>query len=295
MQPTRFLLQLNAATCLAFGALFTFFAPAVAAFLGMVPAGPVQWIGAALMLHSGHLLLASFRERIGDLELWYFSSGDLLWFLASLWLLAATDLVTKIPGIIATLVVAVIVAMIGLAQLWAHAEKPRVASSGPEQPEHHLSPEHSRLQAIGLSWWALPRWVKLWLFALNAVFLAGIAFLHEDAARITLVAWLASGPLLAAFMIVQRGLTRILGVAHLIPWTPLVVYLELRLIGDAAGPQILWSATPGLFLWIVLLLACLYVCLAFDLYDALRWFRGEHWRCGSERDLSERGTVGVRA
>jgi hypothetical protein len=295
MQPTRFLLQLNASTCLAFGVLLAFFAPAVATVLGAMPAAPLQWIGAALMFHSGHLLRASFRKRIGDLELWYFSGGDLLWFLASLCLVAATDLVTTAAGVAATLVVAVAVAMIGLAQIWAHAETTGAGISGSEAPGHHLPAHHSRLQAIGMSWWALPRWVKLWLFALNAVFLAGIPFLHEDAARIALTAWLASGPLLAAFMIAQRGLTRILGLAHLIPWIPLVVYLELRLLGDALGPQILWSATPGLFAWVVLLLACLYVCLAFDLYDALRWLRGERWCSGSARDRAERDAARVPA
>lgn len=285
MQSVRYLLRLNTATCAGFGTLFMIWAPGVADYLGAMPIVALQWLGVALLLHSGHLLLVSFRSRIHDLEIYYFSSGDLLWFLASLCLVSATDLVSTNAGVTATLCIALGVAVMGIAQLWCYAEAtgtPRIVPG--ENNSFHLPSGLSRLRAITVSWWSLPRWVKIWLFALNAVFLTGIAFWEEDVARIVLAAWVGTGPLLAAFMIVQRGLTRLLGVAHLIPWIPMVLYLELRLIGSTVGPQISWEAAPALFAWVLILLAFTYVCLAFDVYDLLRWVRGERWRIGSERD-----------
>ena len=62
--------------------------------------------------------------------------------------------------------------------------------------------------------------------------------------KFLLIAYLATMPLLLAIMIVERGLTRLLGVGHLITWTPLVVYLSGRLWSDAfvAGDtQSAWS------------------------------------------------------
>ena len=288
----RYSLRLNAATCAAFGALFTVWAAEIAKFLGAMPIVVLQWLGAALLLNSAHLLLVSLRQKISNLEISYFSGGDLLWFLASLCLVVATDWVTTAAGIIATLSVALGVAAIGLAQLWFQAEEsgfPHPSST--EDASDHLPAGHSRLRAIALSWWSLPRWVKLWLFALNAVFLSGIAFWEEDVARIVLAAWIATGPPLAALMIVQRGLTRLLGVAHLVPWLPLVVYLELRLLGSVSGPKITWEADPVLFSWMLTLLAFIYVCLAFDVVDLLRWLRGEVCRIGSERDAARQSSV----
>ncbi len=158
-----------------------------------------------------------------------------------------------------------------------------------------LAPVRGVRLSFTLLWWSLPRWVKLWLFALNAVFLSGIAFWEEEVARIVLAAWIATGPLLAALMIVQRGLTRLLGVAHLVTWVPLVVYLELRLLGSAAGPRITWEADPVLFSWVLTLLAFTYVCLAFDVVDLLRWLRGEVCRIGSERDEARQSSSRVTA
>ncbi len=122
MQSVRYLLRLNAATCAGFGALFVAWAADIALFLGAMPAALLQWIGAALLLHSAHLLLVSTRQRIRDLEIYYFSSGDLLWFVASLWLVIASGMVTTTAGATVTLCVALGVAGIGIAQLWMHAK-----------------------------------------------------------------------------------------------------------------------------------------------------------------------------
>jgi hypothetical protein len=124
-------------------------------------------------------------------------------------------------------------------------------------------------------------WIKIWLFLLNSLFLVAIFFLPEPTARLTLTAYVASGPLLAAMMIWQRGLTRLLGLAHLIPWLPLAGYIALRLTSDVAGPMITRVAAPTLYSYLVVLLIAIVICLVLDLYDWWRWWRGERFRLGA--------------
>jgi hypothetical protein len=134
---------------------------------------------------------------------------------------------------------------------------------------------------IGRSWLGMKTWVKVWLFVLNGVFLTAFAFSRDPIAFWTLAAYVASGPLLLAMMRAQGGLTRLLGVAHLVPWLPLVAYLGARLGTAAAGPRIVPAADPGLFAYVVVLLASVGVCLAFDVWDVVRWMRGERFVLGS--------------
>jgi hypothetical protein len=143
-------------------------------------------------------------------------------------------------------------------------------------------PAHlTRIGAIAQSWLGMKTWVKIWLFALNAVFLFALSFWPHDAVLVILAAYAATLPLLLSIMIMQRGLTRLLGIAHLIPWVPLLAYLFARVAGDVAGPQITYSTDPSLFLYILILSAFVAVCLAFDAYDLARWVRGDTARLGS--------------
>lgn len=135
---------------------------------------------------------------------------------------------------------------------------------------------------IGRSWLALKGWVRAWLFFLNFVLLGSLFFLDDPAGRWTLLAYLASGPLLLGIMHRQRGLTRILGIAHLVPWTPLMVYLAVRVSTDRVGPQLGPAGSLLLFAYVVLVLVTVGVCLAFDANDLVRWIRGERYVMGSE-------------
>jgi hypothetical protein len=136
-------------------------------------------------------------------------------------------------------------------------------------------------QAIAASWLSMKTWVKVWLFALNGIFLAAVAFWSEPAAKATLVGYAASAPLLLVLMLRQRGLTRLLGLAHLIPWVPLLAYLVGRLTSNAVGPRISFGDVPALFSYLVVLVAAIAVCLAFDVLDVVRWVRGERYVLGS--------------
>jgi hypothetical protein len=139
----------------------------------------------------------------------------------------------------------------------------------------------SRGRQIWLSWLSMKPWVKIWLFFLNGVFLAALFFPAQPLTMWVLAAYVASGPVLAGMMAWQGGLTRLLGLAHLIPWTPLVVYLVLRLTGDAVGPQVGPATHGNLYPWVLVLLIAVTTCLAFDIYDVVRWIRGERFVLGT--------------
>jgi hypothetical protein len=285
MGAVRFMLQLNSATCAGFGLWFAVSAPGIGAFLGGFPETLLRVVGVMLVLHSLHLLAASLRTTLQPWEIYYFSAGDMLWFLLSLLVLVATDFVTSPAGIRATLAVAIGVALIGLGQLWTHSEATRAGLPPPgtdrDDAQSDYLPSHlSRLGAIGLSWLSIKTWVKAWLLALNAVFLCALLFWPDPLARIVLAAYFATAPLLLGLLIVQRGLTRLLGVAHLIPWLPLLGYLAVRLASDAAGPQITVQPAPGLFYYTLVLLVLVGACIAFDILDIVRWLRGERARFG---------------
>lgn len=144
-----------------------------------------------------------------------------------------------------------------------------------------MSQPRTTFQHIAASWLSMKPWVKAWLFFLNAVFLAAFAFLEDPAAKWILLAYAASGPLLGWFMVKQRGLTRLLGVTHLVPWMPLMVYIVLRLISDVVGPTVSFTVVPFLAGYLYLLLACLVVCLSLDAWDVVRYVGGERYVLGS--------------
>ncbi len=135
--------------------------------------------------------------------------------------------------------------------------------------------------AIGRSWLSLKPWVKMWLFFLNAIFLAALVLPDSPLRSWILYTYVAAGMCLLPIMLAQRGLTRLLGIGHLIPWVPLVVYLTLRLTSGLAGPQLTWSSNPHRFAYVALLLSAVLVCLALDAYDLYRWLRGERYIMGS--------------
>ncbi len=287
MDGVRWTLRLNVFTCSAFGILFTLHSPGVAAYLGAFPPFLLRLIGAMLFLHSAHLLFGSFRKTVLPVEVYYFSAGDVLWYLGSLLLLVSTDFITTTHGAVAVIVVAVIVGTIGLAQLWFLASATERSYS--DSLSSDCIPRHfTRLEAIGFSWMRVKTWVKIWLFALNAVFLAALLFWPTEFAQMVIAAYFATAPLLLALMIVQRGLTRLLGIAHLIPWAPLLAYVALRLSGDLAGEQITYQGHAGLFIYAIVLLGFVAVCLAFDVYDLACWIRGDRARIGSQTDLLSR-------
>jgi len=83
------------------------------------------------------------------------------------------------------------------------------------------------------------------------------------------VAVLAIGGLLPnlGVMIVERGFSRTMALAHLVMWPPLVTLIVWALAQDGLG--------GGYRLFLLLLLVVDVVSLIFDVHDARRWLRGD--------------------
>jgi hypothetical protein len=281
MKNLKLALRLNAASCLVFGLLFVVMPAATGNFLGVSSAVAITIVGAALLLNGAHLLVASLKQRVNPFEVYYFSVGDLLWVNVTLMLVASESFLPTPASKVAALLVAAFVGAVGVFQLAALSKLSKTPNSA--NAADHL-PDHLPVaKAIAASWVSMKLWVKYWLFALNAVFLAAVFILPEPLARYTLMAYAASGPWLLAIMLYQRGLTRLLGLAHLVPWLPLLVYLAARLTSNNAGTQITFAATPVLWAYAVGLMCVVGCCLVVDAVDVWRWLRGERYRLGSVR------------
>lgn len=276
MKNLKMAFRLNAASCLVFGFLFVVMPGTVGNFLGVSSAMAVTIVGAALLVNGAHLLVASSRRHVRPLEVYYFSAGDLLWVNVTLMLAASESFLLTPISNVASLLVAAFVGSVGVLQLVALSKLTHEANSDDTLPDHLPV-----ATAIAASWVSMKTWVKYWLFALNAVFLGAVFILPDALARYTLMAYAASGPWLLAIMLPQRGLTRLLGIAHLVPWTPLLVYLALRLTSNSAGTQLSFAATPVQWTYAAVLIGVLGCCLVVDAVDVWRWIRGERYRLGS--------------
>lgn len=252
------ILNMNAASCLLFGCLLLIAPTAVADYLGSVPHWALWGVGGVLILNGIHLSLAARRSVFVPLEIIWFSLGDMSWWLLTLGLIVSGHWITTSHGIIAAIVVATGVATLGIMQLWSLG----IQRTG------HTNVEH--FAAIGMSWMALPNWVKAWLFVLNGAFLWSIFYWPTDLSKITLIAFLATGPLLMGQLAHDGGLRRILGLAHLVPWAPFLGWL-------------LWQSHTEHNLYAQVLAVILSICLVFDLYDIARFWRGDRVIIGDRK------------
>lgn len=239
-------MRINAASCISFGMLFAVLSNAVATFLGGTPKAVIIALGIGLLVNGFHLIVASRRSPVSETEVIWFSLGDFGWWLSTLALIAANVWITTTWGIVAAASVATFVAGLGIAQLWVFG----LQAHGRSSKQH--------LKAFVASWFALPLWVKLWLVFLNGVFLSAFAFLPERIGEVTLLAYVATAPLLAGQIGYDGGLRRVLGLAHLVPWIPLLAWLLFL-------PE--WSS------YSIILSLTVAICLAFDVND-LRLFIG---------------------
>lgn len=121
MIALKTILRLNAASCIAFGALFVAAPEAVAAFLGVPPAPAIAIgaLGVLLSLNGVHLLHTGLRVSPPRALVLYFSAGDLLWVAGTAILIAMGFWITTPAGIAAAAAVAAAVGGMGVGQLLA--------------------------------------------------------------------------------------------------------------------------------------------------------------------------------
>ena len=259
MNSLKRVLRMNAASCITFGLLGLLIPVRISTFLGDPPVWLIQVVGAVLMANGLHLILASQRPVLKKWEIFYFSFGDLAWWLGSTALIAADVWITTTMGAITMFVIAFGVAIMGVTQIWMMA----VLKSQQSSVGHWT--------AIKTSYWSMPRWVFIWLCFLNIYFLMSVLFWPDRLAVVVLMGYVATGPLLAGQIAFDGGLRRILGLSHLVPWVPLLIWLMMH---------------EGEGLYRVVLIMMLAICLAFDAFDVWRFWRGDRNAFGQHHSES---------
>ena len=108
-----------------------------------------------------------------------------------------------------------------------------------------------------------PFWVQVWVGWMILVNTASVLFLQRTEGRVVLVVWILNGitMMLAAEV---SGYNRLLGIVHVIWWTPLLAYLWTR------RAKFDRSATYGK--WLVVLTATIATSLVIDYIDVVRFF-----------------------
>jgi len=113
---------------------------------------------------------------------------------------------------------------------------------------------------------AIPVWVQAWIvLVLMPINVASLFFLNEPMGL--LIAILANVGMLLNIpvMIYDRGVSKLMSIPHLLPWSALVVVI-LFFRPDATGIY-------GVFLWGILIINL--ISLTFDYVDAWKWIKGD--------------------
>ncbi len=112
-----------------------------------------------------------------------------------------------------------------------------------------------------------PPWLQVWVGWMGVVNILGaIMFIRRPEAKWVLVA-MAGNIVLMNWLFAVYGYQRILGLAHVVFWTPLVIYLWRR------RPH--WKVETLGGKWIALLFTTNLVSLVIDYMDVARYLAGE--------------------
>lgn len=113
-----------------------------------------------------------------------------------------------------------------------------------------------------------PSWVYAWVNFMGVVFMLAIPFSFTRVeARWALLAMALAFPSMMALH-AAVGMVRLLGIVHIVFWTPLAVYLWRR-----RGSWRVKDTLAGK--WLALLFATILVSLVFDYTDVVRYLLGD--------------------
>jgi hypothetical protein len=113
---------------------------------------------------------------------------------------------------------------------------------------------------------AEPLWLQAWVAWMILINTLSLAFLRRIEARWVLAAWLCN--LVSMSVLYEmNGYNRLLGLSHVIWWTPLLVYLFRR------RPNL--SEDQPFRTWIVVLFLTNAVSLLIDYTDVIRYLLGD--------------------
>jgi len=123
-------------------------------------------------------------------------------------------------------------------------------------------------QSFGEHLQAGPAWVYYWVLFMGVMFMLSVPFSFvRKEARWVLLVLLITLPF-GSFLFTTFGYERILGLSHLIIWTPLLVYLWRR--------RKSWRVRETLSgKWLFGICAVIAISLAFDVVDVARYMLGE--------------------
>jgi hypothetical protein len=111
-----------------------------------------------------------------------------------------------------------------------------------------------------------PLWLQAWIGWMLIVNSASILFLRHTEARWVLGAWIGSFVFMSA-LFELNGFNRLLGLSHVLWWTPLLIYLMRRLPGlDGSAAFARWLRT---------LMVTNALSLVVDYTDVVRYLLGE--------------------
>lgn len=113
-------MKANAISCIVFGSTFLFFYEEVKRFLSVgvqVPNTVLILLGAVLFFNGLHLMWASLKSKPSQYLVLYFSIGDAIWVIISVFLLLTGIWITTPLGIVVTLIVSAMVGAFGWLQM----------------------------------------------------------------------------------------------------------------------------------------------------------------------------------
>ena len=108
----------------------------------------------------------------------------------------------------------------------------------------------------------LPTWVQLWVNWMMLIFICSVFFVRKHrAARIVFMAFILTMPIAIAIFQMTKSV-HLFGIAHLIVWLPLLIYLVRNQIQNSS-----FGVKSAFDIWFVLLLVTITVSLPFDVRD----------------------------
>ncbi len=110
-----------------------------------------------------------------------------------------------------------------------------------------------------------PLWLQAWVGWMMLLNTAALLFLRTAEGRVVLACWIANIITMSVFYELF-GYVRLLGLSHVIWWTPLVIYLFARRSHFPGGAL-------GVWLWMLLLTNT--TSLVIDYIDVFRYFMGD--------------------
>ncbi len=120
---------------------------------------------------------------------------------------------------------------------------------------------------------AQPSWVVIWVMIMSGLHIAALPFAIKDwRPRVMVIAMILNVILMSA-LFHKYGYTRILGLAHVIVWTPLLAYLWKS---RNLHPDRKWTGR-----FVKLAMSIIFISLLFDYSDVFRYVMGDRGIVGA--------------